>query len=150
MIKKIYETHLQVKNLNDSIDFYQNKLGLKLGTITRNAAFLWVGDLGHQFLGLWEVPKNSDIQPRHFAFEVELDFLKHSKIWLEKKGITVIGSQGKSNIEPIVQTWMPAASVYFLDTDGNKLEFISMLDDTPKELDYVPYLSEWELINNLE
>jgi catechol 2,3-dioxygenase-like lactoylglutathione lyase family enzyme len=149
MIKKIYETHLEVKNLNASIDFYQNRLGLKFGTISRNAAFFWVGDIGHQFLGLWEVPENSEIQPRHFAFEVELDFLKQSKIWLEERDIKVIGSQGKSNVEPIVQTWMPAASVYFLDLDGNKLEFISMLDDKPKELGYVPYLSEWETANKL-
>lgn len=145
MIKKVYETHLEVKNLSDSIDFYQNKLGLKLGKITRNAAFLWVGDIGHQLLGLWEVPKNTEIQTRHFAFEVELDFLKQSKTWLEKRGIEVIGSQGKSNLEPIVQTWMPAASVYFLDIDRNKLEFISMLEGASKELDYVPYLSEWEI-----
>ena len=36
---------------------------------------------------------------------------------------------GRGNEEPIVQRWMPAASVYFLDCDGNKLEFISMLHD---------------------
>ncbi len=39
---------------------------------------------------------------------------------------------------------MPAASVYFLDCDGNKLEFISMLYDDPDELEYATYLSEWE------
>ncbi|MEC2389821.1 fosmidomycin resistance protein [Bacillus thuringiensis serovar malayensis] len=147
MIKKIYETHLEVKSLNTSIDFYQNKLGLKLAKTSRNAVFFWIGDIGHQFLGLWEVPKDTEVKPRHFAFEVELDFLKRSKVWLEERGIKVIGSQGKSNEEPIVQTWIPAASVYFLDLDGNKLEFISMLEDTPKELDYVPYLSEWERVN---
>lgn len=147
MIKKIYETHLDVTSLKASINFYQDKLSLKLGKLSSNAAFFWVGEVGSQLLGLWEVPKGSEIQPRHFAFEVELDFLKRSKVWLEEKGIEVIGSQGKSNREPIVQTWMPAASVYFLDLDGNKLEFISMLEDKPKELNYVPYLSEWETAN---
>lgn len=39
---------------------------------------------------------------------------------------------------------MPAASLYFLDYDGNKLEFISLLSNEPNELGYVPYLSEWE------
>lgn len=44
---------------------------------------------------------------------------------------------------PIVQRWMPAASVYFLDCDGNKLEFISMLHENPDELEYASYLSVW-------
>ena len=36
---------------------------------------------------------------------------------------------------------MPGSrSVYFLDCDGNKLEFISMLYDDPDELEYATYL----------
>jgi len=142
MIKSIYETHLQVKDLERSIKFYGN-LGIALAHVDkRKCAFFYVGE-NRQTLGLWEVPINTKIEPRHFAFEVDLDFLKRSKVWLEEKGIEVIGSQGKTNEEPIVQAWIPAASVYFLDIDGNKLEFISVLSDQPKELDYVPYLSEW-------
>jgi lactoylglutathione lyase len=35
---------------------------------------------------------------------------------------------------------MPAAAVYFLDPDGNQLEFITMLPDTPRpELGIVPW-----------
>lgn len=86
-------------------------------------------------------PSNK-IEKRHFAFEVKFDYLVHSIKWLRDNGIKVIGSQGKGNEEPIVQAWMPADSVYFLDPDGNKLEFISMLEDKPRELDFVPYLSE--------
>lgn len=145
MIKQIYETHLEVKDLEASIHFYQEKLGLVLGisSKTRNNAFFWVGGHGNQMLGLWQVPASTDIKKRHFAFEVELDFLVNSIQWLQTQGIQVIGSQGKGFDEPIVQAWMPAASVYFLDPDENKLEFISMLDDKPKELGFVPYLSEW-------
>ena len=66
-----------------------------------------------------------------------------SKAWLEERGIAVIGSQGTGNQEPIVQRWVPAASVYFLDCDGNKLEFISMLHENPDELEYASYLSVW-------
>lgn len=79
-----------------------------------------------------------------YDLNIELDFLKQSKHWLEERGIEVVGSQGKGNQEPIVQRWMPAASVYFLDCDGNELEFISMLQDEPDELEYALYLSEWE------
>jgi len=31
-----------------------------------------------------------------------------------------------------VLAWMPAASVYFHDPDGNLLEFLSMLPDEPR------------------
>lgn len=148
MIKKLYETHLHVKNLQVSINFYQEKLGLKLGHATDKNAFFWVGEQGYQMLGLWLEPASNEIEKRHFAFEVEFDFLVHSIQWLQDKGIKVIGSQGKGNKEPIVQAWMPAASIYFLDPDGNKLEFISMLEDKPRELDFVPYLSEWNKLSH--
>lgn len=146
MIQSIYETHLHVRNLEKAINFYQNKLGLSLAKklLKRRVAFIWVGENKKQMLGLWEVHANEDFVMKHFAFRVDLGFLKTSKLWLEERGIEVIGSQGKGNEEPIVQRWMPAASVYFLDCDGNKLEFISILDDDPDELEYATYLSEWD------
>ncbi|MGG2091767.1 VOC family protein [Bacillus sp. S13(2024)] len=149
MIKNIYETHLYVGDLERAVEFYQNKLGLKLARKSpeRKVAFFGVGEDKQQMLGVWEVPNDTSIQLNHFAFEVELNFLKQSKTWLEERGIEVIGSQGKGNQEPIVQSWMPAASVYFLDYDGNKLEFISLLSDEPNDHGYVPYLSEWEKEN---
>ena len=104
-------------------------------------AFFWVGENKQQMLGLWEVHNIEDFEPRHFAFGVNLEFF--FKAWLEERGIAVIGSQGKGNQKPIVQRWMPAASVYFLDCDGNKLEFISMLHENPDELEYASYLSVW-------
>ena len=45
--------------------------------------------------------------------------------------------------EPVVLTWMPAASVYFHDPDGHQLEFICMLPDPPQpELGVVTW-SRW-------
>ncbi|PDM36720.1 fosmidomycin resistance protein, partial [Bacillus cereus] len=97
------------------MDFYQNKLGLILAKklSKRRVAFLWVGENKEQMLGLWEVHSNEDFEMKHFAFRVDVAFLKISKLWLENRGIEVVGSQGKGNEEPIVQRWMPAASVYF-------------------------------------
>lgn len=46
-------------------------------------------------LGLWEVHSNEDFEMKHFAFRVDVAFLKNSKLWLEKRGIEVVGSQGK-------------------------------------------------------
>ena len=145
MIQSIYETHIHVRNLEKAIDFYQNKLGLTVAKklSKRRVAFFWVGENKEQMLGLWEMHTNEEFETKYFAFRVDLEFLKISKLWLEERGIGVVGSQGKGNREPIVQRWMPAASVYFLDCDGNKLEFISMLNDDPDELEYATYLSEW-------
>ena len=45
--------------------------------------------------------------------------------------------------EPVVLSWMPAASVYFDDPDGHSLEFIAMLVERPRpELGPVTW-SEW-------
>ena len=49
--------------------------------------------------------------------------------------------------EPVVIGWMPAASLYFDDPDGNMLEFISMLPDAPQpELGVVSW-SRWKQIH---
>jgi hypothetical protein len=45
--------------------------------------------------------------------------------------------------EPVVLSWMPAASVYFDDPDGHSLEYICMLDEPPRpDLGFVSW-SEW-------
>ena len=46
MIKGIYETHVQVSNLENAIQFYTEVLGLKLAhkDETRPIAFLWAGE----------------------------------------------------------------------------------------------------------
>ena len=48
-------------------------------------------------LGLWEVHSNEDFEMKHFAFRVDLEFLKNSKLWLEKRGIEVVGSQERES-----------------------------------------------------
>lgn len=61
----------------------------------RRVAFFWVGERKEQMLGLWEVHSNEDFEMKHFAFRVDVEFLKISKLWLENRGIEVVGSQGK-------------------------------------------------------
>lgn len=96
MIQSIYETHLHVRNLEKAIDFYQNKLGLTLAKklSKRRGAFFWVGENKKQMLGLWEVHSNEDFEMKHFAFRVDLEFLKNSKLWLEKRGIEGVRGKG--------------------------------------------------------
>lgn len=146
MIKNIYETHLQVSDLDRSIEFYQS-LGIELvhRVESRKIAFFFVGE-NRQMLGLWEVPNDRKVNKNHFAFGVELNDLLKANSWLRDRGIEPRGDFGKEAIEPLVLAWMPAASVYFNDPDGNSLELISFLEDEPQILDYVPYLSEWQVM----
>jgi lactoylglutathione lyase len=80
----------------------------------------------------------------HIAFQVELPQVFASVQALRAAGLTPLDSGGGSPIEePIVLCWMPAASVYFDDPDGNSLEFIAMLEEQSRpELGRVSW-SEW-------
>ena len=147
MIEYLYETHLEVRNLEASIAFYE-KLGLRLGIRSEENAFLWIGNSNTNMLGLWNVPEGEELTPQHFAFHVSLEDLLQSKEWLAERGIELLKNKGYETNEPVVHPWMPAASVYFLDLDGNKLEFISVLPDEPKRLGKRVYLSEWNAIKD--
>jgi lactoylglutathione lyase len=48
-----------------------------------------------------------------------------------------------------VLAWMPAASIYFLDPDGNLPEFISMPDAPRPDLGVVPW-NDWMLRKPLQ
>ncbi|MCK9858376.1 VOC family protein [Paenibacillus sp. ATY16] len=148
MIDSIFETHLQVTDLDRSIKFYK-KLGLTLALHKpeRRSAFFYVGER-RDLLALKELPKGQKLQPRHFAFGVQLDQLLTASDWLVERGIHPLPGFGKKEApqEPFVHAWMPAASVYFNDHDGNELEFMAWLDDEPQNLNHVPYLSEWNEI----
>jgi len=54
MIKGLYETHLQVENLERSIEFYKNILGLHYCHYEekRRIAFFWIGNSKEYMLGL--------------------------------------------------------------------------------------------------
>jgi lactoylglutathione lyase len=145
MIKSLYETHLEVRNLEESISFYE-KLDIKLAhkIEERRVAFFFIGE-EKQMLGLWEIGKGEEFHKGHFAFGVSLSDLENSIEWLKAKGIQPTENFfGLEPIEPVVHTWMPAASVYFRDPDGNSLEFITLLEGESIKTNEVFYLSEWK------
>jgi len=58
------------------------------------------------------------------------------------------GGGGPEIDEPVVFPWMPAASVYFDDPDGNSLEYISLLPQPARpELSGTVPLSAWSTMN---
>ncbi|MBK6331717.1 MAG: VOC family protein [Bacteroidetes bacterium] len=146
MIKGIFETHINVENLETSIEFYQNVLGLeKCGyNDERRIAFFWVGKPKEYMLGLWEKPK-SEIVKMHFAFRCDKeDILNKSIPFLKERNLKPYNFLNDNNEIPMVFSWMPALSIYFDDPDGHCLEFISVLEGQPKtELGIITY-EEWK------
>jgi catechol 2,3-dioxygenase-like lactoylglutathione lyase family enzyme len=144
MIKGLYEAHLPVSNLQESIEFYQ-KLGLSLHKQYDKVAFIWITE-GESWLGLWEGKESQipyHVSLRHIAFRVELEDIKRVKSWLEERGIEVRDAFRIGTKEPVVIPDQAHAMIYFDDPDGNHLEFLTRL---PKEIDQSEkiYLSEWE------
>jgi lactoylglutathione lyase len=146
----LFEAHLNTGNLEEAIQFYEN-LGLKMvhKIEDRRVAFFRFGkeQKMDQMLGIWETKK--PVIRKHIAFGVNYEEICDAIDWLKDRGIEAIEDFGLAPIEPLVHTWMPAASVYFLDLDGNSLEFIHALDGkTQPELGVI-YLSEWQKNNHL-
>ncbi|MFN7250475.1 MAG: VOC family protein [Anaerobacillus sp.] len=146
---RLYETHIQTTNLEEAIAFYQS-IDLELAFVLqeRRVAFFWLGDSSkkEQMLGIWEV-SSEHFRKSHFAFYIPFEELLKVPSYLAQKGIEVTASFGLDASEPVVHSWMPAASYYFSDKDGNSLEYITVLQGDPiPELGAV-HLSKWEQAN---
>jgi lactoylglutathione lyase len=145
-IRGLFEAHLTVSDLDRSIAFYRDILGLPLAhrIPARNVAFFWVPSSDRGMLGLWSIGTSPLRMHLHIAFAVDLPNVFESVAALRRAGLTPrSGGVGAPINEPVVLSWMPAASVYFDDPDGHSLEFICMLDETPRpELGRVSW-SEW-------
>src|SRR4051812_20587593 len=146
MITGLYETHLFVENLERSVEFYSNVLGLQQCYFEkeRRAAFFWIGKPKEAMLGLWEKPKE-EIDKRHFAFKCEAqDILERSIAFLEERNLNPYNFLEDGVERPMVFAWMPAIAIYFNDPDGHSLEFISILDGEARpELGVISY-EEWQ------
>lgn len=150
MIKGLYEAHLPVRNLEQSIEFYKN-LGLEYDhSVDNKIAFLWI-EKDKSWLGLWETDKvELEYHPsiRHIAFQVTLEGLRGSVAWLKGKGYEAREAFGFEPIEPFVMAHddYAHAKIHFNDPDGNSLELICKLEN-PKKLSQRMYLSEWDRLN---
>lgn len=148
-IKSLYEAHLTVRDLDRSVAFYRDVLGLPLAHLVpaRNAAFFWVPKPETAMLGLWGVGTAPMGMRLHIAFTVDLPDVERSVGALRDVGLTPHFNNAPID-EPIVLSWMPATSVYFDDPDGHSLEFIAMMADAPRPDLGVMSLSEWRAMNH--
>lgn len=142
----IYETHLPVRDLERSVGFYRDQLGLTLAARfeARNIAFFWVGGKDQGMLGLWGVGSAPLHMVLHFAFRATKQALLESCGWLEAAGITPLGFDGQQVDQPVVLGWMPALSVYFKDPDGHSIEMLHVLDEQADPGFGVGPLSAWQ------
>lgn len=150
MIKGLYETHLFVENLDISIAFYKNILGLQQCHYEqeRRVAFFWIGKPKESMLGLWEKPKH-EIDIRHFAFRCEKEFILNESVnFLKMHNLEPYNFLKDGTERPMVFAWMPAIAIYFIDPDGHSLEFIAIIEGSPRpDLGVVSY-EEWIEIKN--
>ncbi len=142
----LFEAHLTVSDLSRSVTFYRDVLGLELAHAipSRHVAFFWIGAPGAAMLGLWSIHSSPMFMRLHIAFRVTLEQVEASVPALRAAGLTPLSGNGRREItEPVVLTWMPAASVYFDDPDGHSLEYICMLPDEPRPDLAMVTLSQW-------
>jgi catechol 2,3-dioxygenase-like lactoylglutathione lyase family enzyme len=134
MIKGLFETHIFVRSLERSIDFYRNIMGLELCHVEteRKVAFFWIGSPRKAMLGIWE-SDNDKIEKRHFAFECNADdVLNKATNFLKERNIKARNFLRNETEQPMVFAWMPAVAIYFDDPDGHELELIGILDGEGK------------------
>jgi catechol 2,3-dioxygenase-like lactoylglutathione lyase family enzyme len=152
----LFETHLDVTDLDRSLEFYTAVLGLELAMRrqveearadahargARRFALLWVGGRGHAMPGLWERPSER-IHTQHFAFEVGLQDLPAMMAELTQQGIEFRDFFQQRTTIPTVFGFIPAASIYFDDPDGHVLELLAPIPAPPRsELGAVSW-TEW-------
>lgn len=144
-IDGLFEAHLTVDDLERSIGFYRDVVGLELAyrAPAIGAAFLWIGGRGAAMLGLWAhgaAPMNVAL---HLAFKAPLDEVVSAPGRLRAYGVTPLSFDGVETDEPSVIGWMPAAAIYFRDPDGHLLEYIAMLNSDPDPEQRIVLWSDW-------
>src|SRR5437764_10956224 len=144
-VSRLFESHLTVSDLQRSVSFYRDLVGLPLALEVpeRNAAFFWVGAAGDSLLGLWSLGSAPLGLTLHVAFEVSMGDLLDAPKRLEAQGITPLSFFGTETTEPSVIGWMPAAALYFRDPDGHLIEYLAMLDEPARAERGIIQWSEW-------
>jgi lactoylglutathione lyase len=142
----LFEAHLTVSDLDRSIAFYRDVVGLPLALELRErgAAFFWVGGPGEAMLGLWSLGSAPMGLSLHVALKVSLSDVLDACDALRSHGVTPLSFFGEETTEPSVIGWMPAAAVYFRDPDGHLIEYLAMLGEPARaDRGIIPW-SDWK------
>src|SRR5205085_6428424 len=89
-IEGLFETHLTVSDLDRSVAFYRDVVGLTVAyeIPERGAAFMWIGAPGEAMLGLWSIGSSPIGLDLHLAFRCPLDDVLDACGRLRSRGVT--------------------------------------------------------------
>ena len=120
---------LNVKDVAVSAQFYTEILGFEISRQTERGTFLTCGKIHHD-LALFQAPENAlpvtegQLGLNHFAVQVaDFDDLKEVYENLQDKGVTLDHNTDHGM----------TSSVYFMDPDGNRIEFFCNNQEDPAE-----------------
>ncbi len=132
--KRVHHLGVFVSNLEGSVKFYTEIVGLKVRETTDTGFAFLCADTYHHCLGLIERPEDMTPAPRgssclhHLAIELEnQEELLRAVEFLKSKGVEIVHGPGQ---------WAAAGShkdVYFLDPDGNWVELFCDMEQIPLE-----------------
>src|SRR5712691_8511010 len=102
-IRDLFEGHLTVSDLQRSMAFFGNVLGLEIAQVflERKVAFYWIGGRGGSMLGLWEVGTGPQQLSLHIAFRVDLPDLLRAPQSLRAANVTPLDFAGSPATEPV-------------------------------------------------
>lgn len=119
-IKSLGHAVLKVRNLERSVQFYRDQLGMKEVARIQNMMVFFSLGANHHDLGLMQVGESAQLPAQHsvglyhLAFKVgdSLDELRVCKQHLEQQGIPILGSSDHH----------VSQSLYIQDPDGIEIE----------------------------
>jgi lactoylglutathione lyase len=141
----LFETHVTVSDLDRSMAFYRDVVGLELANMQRErgVAFFWIGERGQSMLGVWAAGASPNAMRLHFAIRRDLHDVLAAPAALRHANITPLDFFRRPTNEPSVIAWLPAASVFFEEPDGHLPEYLAMLPHEPKPQAGVVTYGEW-------
>src|SRR5947207_11725360 len=103
-VRGLFETHLTVADVDRSIRFYRDVVGLSpaLEMPERGAAFFWIGQPGEAMLGVWSLGSMPMGLSLHVAFSVSLEDVLRACGRLRGLGITPLSFFAEETDEPSV------------------------------------------------
>lgn len=121
---RIAKASLLTNFFNETLDFYQTKLGF---TIKNQTATTFEVEIGKDLIEFTE--SHLEEAPfYHFAFDIPAGSFEEAKQWLQRK--VDLSTEGSN--DQIIFDILDSSSVYFEDPSGNIVEFIERRKTNPK------------------